>query len=173
MARWRRWTIGLGPERSRRSRWRPRPGWCLGVPEGERVGLSARIVDDAASGPPRSGAWAGGGARLPRQVGAGYRVQDTRSARGEAAQDALLPGTPRPRVQGEDGGGAVRLSQGEDHEETAARSRRRSQARRSRSSPTTRSPVSRQSPRQRPICRRNPACIRPSHATTNTSATAP
>ena len=35
-----------------------------GVPEGEGSGLSARIVDDAASPPPRPRAWTGGRARV-------------------------------------------------------------------------------------------------------------
>jgi hypothetical protein len=38
----------------------------VGVPEGERTGLSARIVDDAASGPPRPRAWTGGRASMLR-----------------------------------------------------------------------------------------------------------
>ena len=37
-----------------------------GLPQGEGTGLSARIVDDAASGPPCARAWTSGGARLPR-----------------------------------------------------------------------------------------------------------
>src|SRR5262245_24997208 len=68
----------------------------LGMPQGQGVRLSARTVDDAASGPPRPRAWAGGGARLPCHIGAGHGVQDPRSRRGEAAQGALLPGAPRP-----------------------------------------------------------------------------
>ena len=105
---------------------RPRPGkeptitveakaWMVdaGLPQGEGTGLSARIVDDAASGPPCARAWTGGGACVPWRAGAGHGLQDPQRAGGEAAQGALLPGTPRSRVQGQDGGGAVRLSQGE------------------------------------------------------------
>jgi len=43
----------------------------VGVPEGEGLWLSPRTVDDAASGQPRSRAWTGGGAWVPRQPGAG------------------------------------------------------------------------------------------------------
>src|SRR3974390_421361 len=87
------------------------------MPKGQGLWLSARIVDDAAIGPPRSRARAGGGAYLPGQAGAGPGVQDTRPGGGQAAQSALLPGTPRPRVCGKDGRSAVRLSQGEAAEE--------------------------------------------------------
>jgi hypothetical protein len=64
-----------------------------GLPKGQGAGLSARVVDDAASGRPRTRARSGGGARLPRQAGARHGVQDPRRAGGQAAQGALLPGT--------------------------------------------------------------------------------
>src|SRR5215210_8431171 len=85
-----------------------------GLPESEASGLSARSVDNAAPGPPCAGAWTSAGARVPRQTGPGYGVQNPQPAGGEAAQGALLPGTPRPRVQREDGEGSVRLPQGQD-----------------------------------------------------------
>jgi hypothetical protein len=47
----------------------------------------------------------GGRTRLPRQAGARHGVQDTQRARGKAAQGPLLPGTPRSRIQSQDGGG--------------------------------------------------------------------
>ena len=47
---------------------------CLSQGQGPR--LSARIVDDAASGPPCARAWAGCRARLPCQSGSGHGVQD-------------------------------------------------------------------------------------------------
>src|ERR1700681_3343896 len=55
-------------------------------------------------------------ARLPRQAGARHGVQDTQRARGKAAQGPLLPGTPRSRIQSQDGGGSVHLPRGEDHQ---------------------------------------------------------
>ena len=48
-----------------------------GLPQGEGPGLSARIVDDAASGSPRARAWTRRRTRLPRQAGSGHGVQDT------------------------------------------------------------------------------------------------
>src|ERR1700737_1297085 len=88
-----------------------------GVSEGEGPGLSARIVDNAASGRSRSRAWTGGRASVPRPFGAGHCVQDPRRGGREAAQSPLLPGAPRPRVFGKDGRSAVRLSQSEAVEE--------------------------------------------------------
>src|SRR5208337_3916885 len=67
---------------------RPRPGkeptitagqgmaGFSGLPQGEGPGLSARGVDDAASGSPRARTWTRRGARLPRQAGSGHGVQD-------------------------------------------------------------------------------------------------
>src|SRR5713101_1984063 len=52
------------------------------MPQGEGTGLSARIVDDAAPGPPCAGTWTGGGARVPRQAGPGHSMQDTQRAGG-------------------------------------------------------------------------------------------
>src|ERR1700730_14362022 len=49
-----------------------------GVSEGEGPGLSARIVDNAASGRSRSRAWTGGRASVPRPFGAVHCVQDPR-----------------------------------------------------------------------------------------------
>src|ERR1700724_1323109 len=76
---------------------RPRPGreptitieakaWLIiaGVPEGEGSGLSARIVDNAASGRSRSRAWTGARAPVSRPFGAGHCVQDPRRGGGEA-----------------------------------------------------------------------------------------
>src|SRR5271166_188139 len=51
------------------------PGFS-GLPQGEGPGLSARVVDDAASGSPDARAWTRRGARLPRQAGSGHGVQD-------------------------------------------------------------------------------------------------
>src|SRR5271154_5048952 len=86
----------------------------VGVPEGEGTWLSPRTVDNAASGPPRSRAWTGGGAYVPGQPRAGHGVQDPRPGGSEAAQSAILPGTARSRLCGKDGRGAVRLSPGEN-----------------------------------------------------------
>ena len=120
---------------------RPRPGreptitleakaWLvdLGLPEGEGPRLSARIVDDAASRLPCPRAWTGAGTCVPRQPGAGHGVQNPRPGRREAAQSALLPGAPRPRLCGKDGRSAVRLSPGENPEEGGGRRRRESRA---------------------------------------------
>src|SRR6266700_3490264 len=92
-----------------------------GLSQGEGIGLSARTVDDAAPGPPCARAWTNGGARMPRQGGPGHGVQDTQRARSEAAQDALLLGTSRPRVQTEDGGGSVRLPRGQGYQGESGR----------------------------------------------------
>src|SRR5512136_2228642 len=92
-----------------------------GLPEGKGIGLSARIVDDAASRPPRSRAWTGAGTCVLGQPGAGHGLQDSRSGGGEAAQGALLPGAARSRVCGKNGRSAVRLSQGEAAEECRSR----------------------------------------------------
>jgi hypothetical protein len=86
------------------------------LPHGQGTRLSPRIVDDAASGSPRARAWTRRRAHLPGQAGSGHGVQDPQRARGEAAQSALLPRTPRSGVQAEDGGGSVRLSRGEAHQ---------------------------------------------------------
>src|ERR1700730_18536336 len=83
-------------------------GDVAGVSEGEGPRLSARIVDDATSGPPCPRARTGGGACMPRQLGARHGVQDTRPGGGETAQGAVLPGVPRPRVCGKDGRSALR-----------------------------------------------------------------
>src|ERR1700719_1057342 len=89
----------------------------VGVPEGEGTGLSARTLDDAASGLPCPRAWTGAGTCVPRQRGAGHGVQNPQPGRSEAAQSAILPGTPRPGVCGKDGRCAVRLSPSENLEE--------------------------------------------------------
>src|SRR5271166_5298070 len=47
-----------------------------GLPQGEGPGLSARVVDDAASGSSRARAWTRRRTRLPRQAGSGHGVQD-------------------------------------------------------------------------------------------------
>src|SRR5271167_2611521 len=92
-----------------------------GVPEGEGTWLSPRTVDDPASGPPRPRAWTGGRACMPRQLGAGHGVQDPRPGGSETTQSAILPGTARSRLCGEDGRSAVRLSSGENLEEGGGR----------------------------------------------------
>ena len=51
MARWRPSTTDRDRARSRRSRRKPKPGWYLGVRQGQGARLSARAVDDAAFGP--------------------------------------------------------------------------------------------------------------------------
>src|SRR6202040_3912632 len=49
-------------------------------------------------------------------TGGKHGVQENQRARGEAAQGSLLPGTPRSRIQSQDGGGSVHLPRGEDHQ---------------------------------------------------------
>src|SRR6516225_8329103 len=113
---------------------RPRPGkepmitleaktWLgvVGVSEGKGIGLSARTLEDTAFGQPRSRAWTGGGACVLRQAGPGHGLQDPRPGGRQAAQSALLPGTPRSRLCGKDGRSAVRLSQGQTFEEGRGR----------------------------------------------------
>ena len=56
-------------------------GGGAGLPEAEGPGLSARGLDDAASGRARSRAWTEAGACVPERVGPGHRVQDPRRAR--------------------------------------------------------------------------------------------
>src|SRR6202035_687443 len=68
------------------------------------------------SWPAMRGTWTSGGARVPLQAGSGHGVQDTQRAGSEAAQGALLFGTPRPRIQREDGGGSVHLPRGQDYQ---------------------------------------------------------
>src|SRR5215470_14760528 len=82
----------------------------VGVSEGKGIGLSARTLDDTAFGQPRSRAWTGGGACVLRQAGPGHGLQDPRPGGRQAAQSALLPGTPRSRLCGKDGRSVVRLS---------------------------------------------------------------
>src|SRR6202011_6357644 len=93
---------------------RPRPGreptnrsqgmvGIAGVPEGEGSGLSARIVDNAASGRSRSRAWTGARAPVSRPFGAGHCVQDPRRGGGEAAYSAVLLHGPRLRAREKDG----------------------------------------------------------------------
>jgi len=84
----------------------------LGVSQAKGALLSARTVDDAASGGPCARAWTDGGACLPQRAGPGHGVQDPRRPGDKAAQGALLPGETRSRLQREDGGGSVRLPQG-------------------------------------------------------------
>ena len=93
----------------------------VGVSEGKGIGLSARTLDDTAFGQPRSRAWTGGGACVLRQAGPGHGLQDPRPGGRQAAQSALLPGTPRSRLCGKDGRSAVRLSQGQTFEEGRGR----------------------------------------------------
>src|SRR5215471_12353923 len=93
----------------------------VGVSEGKGIGLSARTLDDTAFGQPRSRAWTGGGACVPRQAGPGHGLQDPRPGGRQAAQSALLPGTPRSRLCGKDGRSVVRLSQGQTFEEGRGR----------------------------------------------------
>ena len=76
-------------------------------------------------------------------------VQAARPARGEAAQGALLPRAPRPRVQAEDGRGLCVYREVARSSKRAERARRR-RARRWRSSPTTKSRACRRSARRRP-----------------------
>src|SRR5215468_5613534 len=64
---------------------------------------------DATPRPPCARAGPSRGAQLPCQTGSGHVVQHTQWAGDKAAQSALLPGTTRPAVQTEDGGGSVRL----------------------------------------------------------------
>src|SRR5262252_4242105 len=101
---------------------RPRPGKeptitaeakALGceprLPQGQGTRVSTRIVDNATPRPPCARAGPSRGAQLPCQTGSGHVVQHTQWAGDKAAQSALLPGTTRPAVQTEDGGGSVRL----------------------------------------------------------------
>ena len=91
---------------------RPRPGkepvdhaggqglvGVFGVRQGQGAWLSARAVDDAAFGPSCARARTGGGSRMSRPAGPGHGVQDPRPGGHQAAQGALLSGTPRRRVR--------------------------------------------------------------------------
>ena len=62
MAHWRPSTTDRDRARSRRSRRKPRPGWCRWRATRPRARLSARVVDDAAVGPACARARTGGGA---------------------------------------------------------------------------------------------------------------
>src|SRR3954452_13778544 len=85
----------------------------FGLSQGERLRLSARIVDDAASRLPCPRAWTYRRTCVSRQPGAGHGLQNPRPGRGKAAQSPLLSGAPRPRLRGQNGTGAVRLSPSE------------------------------------------------------------
>src|SRR5262249_37438853 len=91
----------------------------FGVREGQGARLSARVVDDAVAGPPRTREGAGRGARMSCRSGPGHGVQDSWSRGSQAAQGAVLFGTSRRRVRAKDGEGSVRLSRGPTPEKAA------------------------------------------------------
>jgi hypothetical protein len=153
---------------------KPKHGWCC-WPAGRRRTLAIRTncgrrdfsPATPASLDQRRGTRAS--TNWPR-VG----VQDPRRAGGEAAQGALLLGTPRPRVRREDGGGLVRLLPRETPE--ADGGRLEAQAERCRSDHSydekpgiqaiaTTSPDLPPEPGKQ-----SPASMRPSHAVMSTSA---
>src|SRR5206468_12150024 len=84
----------------------------FGVRQGQGARSSARVVDDTTAGAPCPRAWTAGRTRLSRPSGSGHGVQVSRPGGNQAAQGALLSGTPRRRVRAEDGGGSVYLSRG-------------------------------------------------------------
>src|SRR5258706_134271 len=84
----------------------------FGVRQGQGARSSARVVDDTTAGAPCRRAWPAGGTGWFRQSGPGQGVQAPRQGGNQAAQGALLSGTPRRRVRAEDGGGSVYLSRG-------------------------------------------------------------
>jgi hypothetical protein len=87
----------------------------LGLPQGQRIRLSARTMDDAPlAGHAREHGPAEGHPCLAK-LAQGHVVQNPQRAGDQATQGPLLPGTPRPGVQAEDGEGFVRLSRGQAH----------------------------------------------------------
>ena len=112
MAHWRPSTTDRDRARSRRSRRKPRPGWCRWRATRPR---STAIRTSCG----RRGCWPGMRASTDRRRGMTVspiwcRAQcaDSRSRGNQAAQGALLSGTPRCRVRAQDGGSSVCLSRG-------------------------------------------------------------
>src|ERR1700723_3237986 len=108
---------------------------------------------------------------MSRPSGSRHRVQASRSRGNQAAQGALLSGTPRRRVRAQDGGSSVCLPRGPGPEKKPL-PRRRNRRSRSRSSLTTRSLESRPSPRRHRICRQCQAAMRASRGIMSTNAMA-
>ena len=84
----------------------------LACRKAKELGYPHELWTTRLSGATRPRTWSSGRSYVPCQPGPGHFVQDPRSAGSQAAQGALLPGTPRPRVRSEDGGGSVRLPRG-------------------------------------------------------------
>ena len=124
-----------------------------------------------AFGSPCARARTGGGSPMSRPSGSRHRVQASRSRGNQAAQGALLSGTPRRRVRAQDGGSSVCLPRGPGPEKLPL-PRRRNRRSWSRSSPTTRSLESRPSPRRHRICRQCQAAMRASRGIMSTNAMA-
>ena len=113
-ARWLRSTIALAPAGNRRSRWRPRHGWCRWRARRRRTLAIPTSCGRPDFSPATLARMDRRRACMPGQSGAGHRVQDPGPGSGEAAQSAILPGTARSRLCGKDGRGVVRLSPGEN-----------------------------------------------------------
>ena len=69
----------------------------------------------------RARARTGGGSPMSRPSGSRHRVQASRSRGNQAAQGALLSGTPRRRVRAQDGGSSVCLPRGPGPGKAAAK----------------------------------------------------
>ena len=113
MAHWRPSTTDRDRARSRRSRRKPRPGWCRWRATRPR---STAIRTSCG----RRGCWPGMRASTDRRRGMTVspiwcRAQCARFSvkrKSSTAQGALLSGTPRCRVRAQDGGSSVCLSRG-------------------------------------------------------------
>jgi hypothetical protein len=99
-----------GWAKSRRSRRKPRLGWCRWP--ATRPRSTAMRTNCGRHGFSCARARTGGGARMPRPPGARHSVQDPRPRGNQASQGALLSGTPRRRVRAEGGGTSVCLPRG-------------------------------------------------------------
>jgi len=75
MGRWRHSMTARDPVRSRRSRRRPKPGWCpLACDKAKEHGYPHEFMDDAAAGTSCARVRTGGGARMSRHPGPGHGV---------------------------------------------------------------------------------------------------
>ena len=82
--------MNRGRAKNRRSRRRPKPGWCLWRATKPRTTAIRMNLDDAPPGMPRARTWTRGRAQASGAFGPGYRVQDPRQGGNQAAQGALL-----------------------------------------------------------------------------------
>ena len=142
-----------------------------GLPQGEGLGLSARIVDDEATAPSRASMDQSkdtpASANWFRALCARYSMSK-KSSRTRCAT-TWNAATPSSKPRWRKFCASIARSRSLKRQRSP---RRRSRATRLRSFPMTRNPAFRRSPRPPRICRPSPARTRPSRAIMNISATA-